>query len=241
MTEAILFSDAHVSDADPAGAGRVLRFLAGTCARGRRLYILGDLFDFWCGPKQAGFEPYRQVLEAIGALSRTGVEVVFFHGNRDFYMDERTASQYGFRIVKDSAIEDLCGRKTLLCHGDMLCTNDVKYHRMRAILRHPFTRAVLTRLPTPVAFRIARAFRRRSVKSIATKPQWVLGINEGAVGAWFDKGVYTVVCGHTHTEGVRDYPGPTGPRKLFTLGDFGALGSYLECGAEGLVFRRADI
>lgn len=238
--DAILFADAHVSDADPAGAARLIRFLTDTCATARRVYILGDLFDFWCGPKQAGFEPYAKVLGAIRRLSESGIEVVFLHGNRDFYMDERTGARYGFRVVENFLIEDVGGRRTLLCHGDMLCTNDVKYHRTRAILRHGFTRAVLTRLPAQVAFRLARAFRRRSIRSVASKSRWVLGIDEGALDAHFGKGAEVIICGHTHCEGTKDYPAAAGPRKLYTLGDFGVQGSYLESGPGGLAFRRAD-
>ena len=71
MLEAIIFSDAHVSDDDPAGAERVLSFLPRTCPSARRVFILGDLFNFWFGPSQARRRPYSAVLEGLAALVAT--------------------------------------------------------------------------------------------------------------------------------------------------------------------------
>jgi len=239
MTQAVIFSDAHVGAVDAQGVKRVLAFLSTTCPAAERLYILGDLFDFWFGPKQARLEPYSTVLAAIDSLARTGTQVAFFHGNRDFYVDAKLAQAHGFRLVPDYAVETICGRRVLLCHGDMLCTNDASYHRVRAILRHPLTRAVLTRLPSTVALRLARAFRRHSAMTVSSKSQWVLGIDEGTLGRYFAKGADIIVCGHTHKEQLLSMDTPEGRRDLYTLGDFGLTGSYLECDAGNFIFRSA--
>ncbi len=229
MPEAIIFSDAHVSQTSPQGAASLERFLADVCPSAQRVFILGDLFDFWFGPKQAKFEPYKGVLEAIGALAGAGTEVTFYHGNRDFYIDEELARRFSFKLVRDYSIEEICGRKMLLCHGDMLCTNDVRYHRMRAFLRHPATERLLRHLPSLLARIAARRFRAHSKRVVAAKPQWVLGINDEAVAEHFALGADTIVCGHTHSEGTRVYQTSRGPAELYRLGAFGADGSYIEC------------
>ena len=237
MADAVIFSDAHASDEDSAAVQRLLDFLAGPCAGARRVFILGDLFDFWCGAKQAAFEPYRRILDAISALRERGAAVAFYHGNRDFYVDEKLAARYGFLLVRDCSTETICGRRVTLCHGDMLCTNDVRYHLMRALLRNPVVAGVLTRLPAAFAMRLARGMRRRSARAVRSKAQWVVGINDDAVREEFRKGADVVVCGHTHKEGRRLFDTPSGPREFYTLGDFGLSGSYLEC-AEGRLTLR---
>ena len=78
MVEAIVFSDAHV---DEQTAQRLERFLREECPKAKRVYILGDLFEFWFGSKQAGHEPYRTILEAMKELSdmkELGREPEFF-------------------------------------------------------------------------------------------------------------------------------------------------------------------
>jgi UDP-2,3-diacylglucosamine hydrolase len=239
MPDAIIFSDAHASEDDPRGAERLVSFLSGQCPSARRVFILGDLFDFWFGPKQAALAPYSRILDGLKALAEGGVAVTLYHGNRDFYVDERLAAKYRFRLVRDYSVETLCGRRVLLCHGDMLCTNDVRYHRMKAVLRHPLTEAVLTRLPAAIARKLARASRRRSEKEVAAKAQWVLGIDDKAVLEEFAKGAEVIVSGHTHARGERTFDTPQGRRMLYTLGDFGRDGSYLECGDGAFTFRAA--
>ena len=237
---AVIFSDAHVTDADPASAARVERFLAEVASAASAVYILGDLFDFWFGPRQARSSPYSDVLAALKRLCAAGVPVTFYHGNRDFYIDDALARDCGFRLVPDSSVETVSGRRVLLCHGDMLCANDVRYHRMKAVLRNPVTRAVITRLPASAGRFLAQLSRKASRREVAAKPQWVLGIDDAAVLDAFSAGADAVVCGHTHREGRREFPTPAGPRTLYTLGDFGANGSYLECTTDAFTCRRFE-
>lgn len=236
--EAIILSDVHASEDSACICRRFVEFLSGVAPRARRLFILGDLFDFWFGPRQADIAPYGEILGALAALA-SSAEVTVFHGNRDFYLDAGIAGRFGFRLVAQSATETLCGRKALLCHGDMLCTNDVSYHRMRAVLESPAVEWLVTHSPTALARAMARFSRRRSKLAVTGKTQRVLGINEGALRASFAGGADVIVCGHTHVESTRTVETSAGPRTLYTLGDFGADGSYLVCDAGGFRFRRA--
>lgn len=239
-TEAVIFSDVHASDADPAGAARLEAFLRGEAAGAGRVYILGDLFDFWFGPRQAGMSPYREILDRLAALAASGVKVTLFHGNRDFYVDDALARRYGFTVVSDYSIETICGMRVHLSHGDMLCSNDVNYHRMRAIVRHPAAAWAFKRMPARWAEALARLSRRGSKKAVAAKAQWVLGIDDAAVERAFALGADAVVAGHTHRQGMREFPAAGGKaRRLYTLGDFGSDGSYIAVGEGGMEFKVA--
>jgi UDP-2,3-diacylglucosamine hydrolase len=237
MPEAILFSDAHVSEDDPAGAARLAAFLSDVCPKAKRVFILGDLFDFWFGPSQARRRPYSSVLESLAALAASGVEVTFFHGNRDFYIDDRMAETYGFRLVKDFSIENVCGRRVLMCHGDMLCANDKNYHRMRVIVRSPAVRFILTRVPAAIALKLARMYRWWSKRAVSGKSQHVLGVDANAVKAHLAHGADVVVAGHTHNSSRYEIETPEGTKTVYMIGDFGTEGAYIECDREGFAFR----
>lgn len=238
MPEAILFSDAHLSETDIRGADRLFTFVREVCPTAGRVYILGDLFNFWFSPAQARWRPFKQILEALGDLAHRGVEVTFYHGNRDFYFGEELAARFALRVVRDYSIEDLCGQRVLLCHGDMLCTNDVSYHRMRAILAHAATKRFVRSLPTAAARSLAQIYRMYSKRTANRKARWVIGIEPEAVREHFARGADTIVCGHTHSEGRMEFETPEGKAQLFRLGDFGADGSYLVCDGGELGFRR---
>ncbi len=240
MPEVVIFSDVHLSEGDPSGAGRLMSFLQEVGARAGRIYILGDFFDFWFGPAQGRWRPFKDALQALSDLCASGVEVVYYHGNRDFYMDEKTAGSYGFRVVRDYSIENICGQRVLLCHGDMLCTNDISYHRARRVFRHPATERFARALPPFVARSLAKIYRFHSKRSVPAKARWVIGIEKDAVLRHFALGADTIICGHTHREGTVEFDTPEGRRELHTLGDFGREGSYIECGPSGMVFRRYE-
>jgi UDP-2,3-diacylglucosamine hydrolase len=237
MPEAIIFSDAHISDDNESGLARMEAFLAQVCPSARRLFILGDLFDFWFGPAQAGITPYSNVLEGILALARSGIQVTFYRGNRDCYITGAIAHQYGFRLVDDYSIENICGAKVLLCHGDKLCANDKNYHRASAIIRNPLVRFILTSMPISLARQLALFYRRWSVRAIASKSTHVLGIDDDAVRRLFALGADVIIAGHTHCSGRREVDTPDGKHLIYTIGDFGTDGSYLECGPDGIVAR----
>lgn len=239
MPDAIIFSDAHIGENDPEATERLLEFLRERCARVPRLYILGDLFNFWFGPSQARMRPYRDVLEAIREVAATGTEVTFYHGNRDFYLHEETARRFRMRLVRDFSIEEICRRRVLMCHGDELCVNDLSYHKMKRVLRHPLVERAARLLPAFLVKRFAHLLRVHSRRVVSGKSQRVLGIDEAALRRHFSQGVDAIICGHTHIEGRASYETPDGARTLFTLGDFGARGSYLECSGADWVFRRA--
>ena len=235
--EAVIFSDVHARENDDEGLARLDRFLGEVAPDARRLYILGDFFDFWFGPKQARKNPYSDILARLGELSRSGVEVTFFHGNRDFYIDASFAARWGIRVVEDYSIEVIGGRRVYMAHGDMLCTNDRGYHRMRALVRNPVMKFILSHMPAAWAEGMARAYRAKSKRTVAAKTQWVLGIDDEAVKAAFRLGADAVVIGHTHRRGERVFDLGEGRRILYTLGDFGKEGSYLVAGPDGLQFH----
>src|SRR5204863_5818272 len=59
------------------------------------------------------------------------------HGNRDVLMGERFCSATGSQLLADPTVSDIGGEKTLLTHGDLLCTDDLDYQNWRRTARSP--------------------------------------------------------------------------------------------------------
>ena len=81
----IFLSDVHLSPREPARTERLIRFLRHEAPHADEIYILGDLFDYWIGPKHLRLPDYREALDALAQAART-TKVFFLLGNRDFYM-----------------------------------------------------------------------------------------------------------------------------------------------------------
>ncbi|HEY9148491.1 MAG TPA: UDP-2,3-diacylglucosamine diphosphatase, partial [Gammaproteobacteria bacterium] len=132
----LFISDLHLSGERPETIRLFLDFLAGEARQAEALYILGDLFEAWLGDDVI-LPEYQPVLEALKALSDSGVALRVMHGNRDFLLGERFAALSGCRLVDDPLVIDLYGTPTLLMHGDLLCSDDHAYQALRLQLRDP--------------------------------------------------------------------------------------------------------
>ena len=145
------------------GAAPALERLTAAIPSGDRLWILGDLFEFWAGRGHAALPDYRGALEAMKAAAGRGVSIRFLPGNRDFLFDERTQRAWGLEPAGGTELLlEAQGRRIYLAHGDFLCPNDWAYRTAAACLRNPVSLALLHALPFPVAYSMAERYRRHS-------------------------------------------------------------------------------
>lgn len=93
------------------------------------LYILGDLFEVWIGDDNKTVFS-EQVANAIAKVA-AHTKVYFIHGNRDFAIRDDFAKRCNMQLLPEQFVIDLYGRKTLISHGDELCTKDIEYMKFR--------------------------------------------------------------------------------------------------------------
>lgn len=234
----VVVSDVHVSERSPGSARAFTGFLGGPALRGAsRLVLLGDLFDAWFGSAMARMPFYRGVLEAILEVARRGVAVTFVAGNRDFLFDAATARAFGVEAAAgDELPVEAFSRRTLLLHGDTLCTADLAYQRLRRVVRSAPARFLSRVLPHGALQAAARSLRRRSVAAVSGKPPRVLEISrDAAVAAIRRHGARDLVCGHVHEAAVRSLGTVDGDAPfLYTLGSWsGRGGTYAVLGPSG--------
>lgn len=135
-----------------------------------RLVILGDLFDAWVGPAHAELAGARRVLDALAALTDSGTALDVVHGNRDFLLEATFEQRTGARVHPAGFVGRCAGVRTLLVHGDELCTLDHGYQRLKSVLRSGPVRWLAPRLPRPLSLAAARRLRSASVRAVAEKP-----------------------------------------------------------------------
>jgi UDP-2,3-diacylglucosamine hydrolase len=220
---ALFVSDLHLAAERPQMAARFLRFLAEEARAAAALYILGDLFDHWVGDDDAD-EPFnRHVLGALGALAASGVEVSFLHGNRDFLLSGRAAVRGGLQLIHDPTVRELFGTRTLLMHGDTLCSDDVRYQRFRARIRRPGVVRAFLALPRSLRRAIA-----------GRKPPEIMDVAVPTVEAALRAHGYPrLIHGHTHRPGrhLHEIDGQTCER--WVLADWYRRASFLRCDGRG--------
>jgi UDP-2,3-diacylglucosamine hydrolase len=220
----LLLSDLHLSPHTPD----IREWLARTLATARRngiarAVILGDLFDFWVGPKQASLPGYADVLDILRAATRSGMDVTLLQGNRDFMLERRFGELALVRVAGGGAAIVSGGRRFVLLHGDETCLNDVAHQRTRPLLRSWVTRSLLRVLPLAAAMRLGGAARRASRRGEAPTHERFLPVRE-AIASCFAAGFEGLVLGHIHRGAAGMFAGDTGSGRYWVLPAFDATG-----------------
>ncbi len=180
-------------------------FLKGPARQAGALYILGDLFEYWVGD-DAGLQNYAEEVQALSALTASGVPVYFQHGNRDFLVGKTFAARTGVQLLPDPYRLDLAGTQTLLSHGDPFCTADVSYQRWRRFSRKPLIQGIYLALPLALRRRIAGSLRSHSDAPKQYKPEDIMDVDIDAIHAAFRRhAVSWMIHGHTHRPAEHDY------------------------------------
>ena len=229
MTETLFISDLHLSDERPEITALFSLFLQNDAARAHALYILGDLFEVWLGD-DAVLPAYQTVMDGIRALTASGVPVYVMHGNRDFLIGERFVQLSGCRLLEDPTIIELEGKRTLLMHGDTLCTDDVEYQRFRTQVRNPDTQRQFLALPINERIAVAKHYRQESRERSRSKAEEIMDVNQGAVMEIMRRhGVYQLIHGHTHRPAVHSFTLDDHSAQRIVLGDWYEQASILKC------------
>ena len=233
----LFVSDLHLDAAWPDVTTQFIAFLRREARVASTLYILGDLFEVWIGDDDPD-PAKREVLAALRELTASGVPCFVMHGNRDFMLGDRFCRDTGCRLLADGTILELDGERVLLMHGDVLCTDDVSYQRLRRIVRNPLVRWIFRHLSLAQRERLAGRLRAGSrMHTTATAPA-IMDVNDMAVRDAFRRSrVHTLIHGHTHRPAVHRLDIDGAPVRRIVLGDWHRSGSVLDWSSSGAKLR----
>ena len=230
----IFVSDLHLSPERPHINQVFFDFVAGTAAQAESLFILGDLFEYWVGDDDLSDPFNASVANALAALSRKGVKLGLMQGNRDVLMGEAFARRCGAELIADPTSLDLHGTKTLLMHGDTLCTDDVKYQRFRSWVRNPVVQRLFLCLPRALRQSQIHRMRAESEKHKGATRAEIMDVAPATVERVLrEHGYPRLIHGHTHRP-ARHVHTVDGHRcERWVLNDWYERGGYLRCDGSG--------
>lgn len=242
---ALFASDLHAGEHDPATTQRFIAALQAQARDASHVFLLGDLFEAWVGDDQRDAVA-DGLVDCLAALAAGGRALFLMRGNRDFLVDAPVpaapsaatlSARCGARLLPDPCVIDLFGRRTLLAHGDALCTDDADYQRLRATLRDPAWQAAFLGQPIGARLAYARELRGRSEHDKAVKAEYLMDVNPQAVAtALRDADARVLVHGHTHRPARHTQPLDGGTAERWVLPDWeaaGGRGGFLVVDADG--------
>lgn len=119
-------SDAHLGsraiENPQAHQQMVVDMLQSMAMDASAIYLLGDIFDFWCEYfwVDKNKEQYQSFLQTLKEITDKGIEVHFFIGNHDIWTFGWLAKVTGIKVHRKPKSIELYGKKVYLAHGDGL-------------------------------------------------------------------------------------------------------------------------
>lgn len=233
MQKTYFIADLHLSENRPHLLALFRQFMQEQAPEAEKLYILGDLFDFWIGDDEQS-DLISEVQQLIRHLTEQGVPCYFQHGNRDFLIGKKFANACGLTLLPTYQVIDLYGTPTLLCHGDTLCVDDLKYQHYRKKVHQKWRQWLFLHLPLKVRLKIAEKIRAKSRQDKQLKSTEIMDVNADFVQQMFAQfHVTQMIHGHTHRQKHHEIP-PHFHR--IVLGDWGETSSLLEVTPHSIEF-----
>jgi len=231
---AVLFvSDLHLDPARPQSIDDFIAFTENEARQADKLYILGDLFEAWIGDDDD--DPgLRPINAAIAALTQSGTGCSFMHGNRDFLIGETFCTETGMHLLEEFERIELYGDSVLLTHGDLLCSDDVRYLELRSQLRDPAWQEEFLGKTIEERRLIATNLRQLSQTETATKAEVIMDVNGDTVHEIMRRfGVRTLLHGHTHRPAIHRFEIKGEKAMRVVLNDWYGPGGYIRWDADG--------
>ena len=217
---ALFISDLHIDETRPRVLAGLERLVDTDTREVDMLVILGDLVEVWVGDDDDGTvaDGVRRVLST--AAERC--EVYVMHGNRDFLLGERFATDTGVTLLDDPTVIDIDGQPVLAAHGDAYCTRDTAYQRLRATFRSSAWQSTVLASSLGQRRALAASLRAQSATANENKADNIMDVTPEVVSGALDQvGASLLVHGHTHRPGIHDLD--EGRRRV-VLGDWDRCG-----------------
>jgi len=194
------------------------QFLTSLSPKNSRLFIVGDLFDYWFEYKLVLQKGYYRTFTAIKNFTEEGGKVDYLIGNHDFLHRDFFEKELNVRLHENNLEVYLNGKKFYLAHGDGLLKNDTGYKILKKIFRNKTLQTLYSWIHPDLGIALASKISRAS-REYTTEKNY--GTEDGLVEVaekLIEKGFDFVIFGHSH---VRQF-------KKFGKGIYVNLGSWID-------------
>lgn len=227
MSHTLFISDLHLCEERPDITEAFFSFIREKItSECDALYILGDFFEYWIGDDDNN--PFHTTIaKALKSVSKR-LPVYFIHGNRDFLLGEKFAQSCNISLLPEQQVINLYGRKTLIMHGDSLCTLDIEYMKFRRKSRSRWWQTGILMLPLFIRRKIANNARKKSQLAQQNKSMEILDVTPyEVISQMANNEVDSLIHGHTHRPAIHIMDENDPPTQRIVLGDWYDQGSYL--------------
>lgn len=211
---------------------RLVSWLEQISEHATKVYLVGDLFEFWFDYKYVIPNGFELFLGQLARMRDRNIAIEIFTGNHDMWMFHFFQDNYGIPVHKNPIEIELYGKKIHIGHGDGIGPGDHGYKFIKSVFRNPFFQFLYRQIHPNLAFRLARYFSLQS-RSVQTNHNEVIWENERqlmfAQEYLKEHEIDYFIFGHRHIPMQVDIGGST----MYNLGDWMQHFSFLKLDESG--------
>jgi UDP-2,3-diacylglucosamine hydrolase len=152
-------SDFHLGVPDQTSSlvreKKVIQFLDIAKLDAERIFIVGDLFDFWFEYKKVVPKGFVRILGKMAEITDSGIPIEFFVGNHDMWMNGYFEAELNIPVYHAPKEYVFNGQSFLVGHGDGLGPGDHGYKLLKKIFRNPVCKFLFGIIPPYIGMNIA--------------------------------------------------------------------------------------
>lgn len=189
------------------------------------LFLLGDIFDLWIAGHNYFINQYQPVIAEIRRLKSEGVEIHYFEGNHDLYLQHFWQKEVGAQVHGEAEYFQLGSSICRLEHGDQMDPEDRGYIFLRWLLRTPFLKWLAPRLPERAIVwfgeRASQASRQYTSKlKVIAEDQARRKFRQHVDKVFHQRPFHFLISGHTHVRDDHLFESTIGPVRAINLGSW---------------------
>lgn len=210
MRKTYFFSDVHLGlgskEEEQKKEQALIEFLGAVERDGERVYIVGDLFDYWFEYKTVVPKGFFRLFTKLAELTERGIEISYLAGNHDYWLKSYFQDELGVRVHLEPIERTINGKRFYIHHGDGLMKNDTGYRILKRVLRSRVNIFLYGLLHPDLASRIARGSSQASRNHVGKRT-----FEENDMVEYAEKKIHGgfdfVVMGHNHVPLQRNIGG----------------------------------
>ena len=125
---------------------RLVRWLHHIQENAHKIFLVGDLFDFWFEYKRVVPKGYIHLLGTLAELVDSGIQIEIFTGNHDMWMFDYFPKELGITVHKNPIKREFAGKQFYIGHGDGLGPGDYGYKIIKKVFRSSISQWFFARL-----------------------------------------------------------------------------------------------
>jgi UDP-2,3-diacylglucosamine hydrolase len=203
------FSDVHLGlfsrEKDIAIEDKLIGFLDEIQHSAKKIFILGDLFDYWFDYKKVIPANFYRIINKLTELKQSGIEIIYLMGNHDFGHFKFFKEELGIDVLDHDYLCELEGKKFYLSHGDNFVYKDYGYMIIKPILRNKLIQSIYRLVHPDFGIWLASSSSQKSRGYTDKKDYGGIDGLEIFAKQKIDEGYDFVMMGHNHLVKIIDY------------------------------------